>query len=238
MSDYPINKRKELTEEVIDSLVELIRELEPGDRIPSEMELAEREGVARGTIREAIRALVSRNVLEIKRGKGTFVADFPGISEDPWGVGFSSNIIVAKDEVLELRTILEPNIAALAAERATDEDIAEIERLCDETEDKIRKDINHSKSDREFHMAISRATHNNILTIIVKQMFTITSFDYIPEMHRDDMREMLDFTISIHRQVLDAITARDPGKASEAMARHLIRMKEDKVVAKIFREAD
>lgn len=215
------SRKRELTEQVTDALIERIKTYKPGERIPSEMELAELEGVARGTIREAIKTLVSRNILEIKRGKGTFVADNPGVSDDPWGLNFVSDVNTAMTELMELRWMIEPNVAALAAERATEEDIAELERICKETEDKIRAGINHSQSDQQFHIAISKAAHNSIAAVVVRQMFTINHVDYLPDYLKNKLPDRLSQTITLHRQILDAIKAHDADKAQAAMVRHL-----------------
>ena len=214
-------RRRELTEQVVDALIARIKTYKPGERIPSEMELAKLEGVARGTIREAIKILVSRNVLEIKRGKGTFVTDNPGVSDDPWGLNFASDFNKVMGELVELRWVIEPSIAELAAQRATEEDVAELECTCEETEERIHKGLNHSEADQKFHIAISKATHNSIAEVVVRQMFTINRVDYIPDHLKDEMPERLAFTIEIHRQILNAIKAHDKDRAREAMMKHL-----------------
>lgn len=217
-------RRQELTDQVVEALIDQVKTYGPGQQIPSEMELAGMHGVSRGTIREAIKILVSRNVLEIRRGKGTFVSDNPGISEDPWGLGFAKDVDAITPKLLELRCLIEPGVAALAAARANAEDYDELEKTCLLVEQKIRSGSNHSEADRQFHIAIAKATHNSIVATIVTQMFSIKQIDYIPEARKDQMSEMLNFTIEVHRGILNAIRCRDEGKAHEEMARHLTKM--------------
>ena len=94
--------------------------LKPGDQVPSEQELIETYNVSRSTLREAIKSLVSKGTLEIRRGKGTFVCQLPGMTEDPLGLNFMG-IDNLDPYLYEARIIFEPEICSLSAQRATDE---------------------------------------------------------------------------------------------------------------------
>ena len=102
-------KRLSLSNETANRIVEKIRKdaFPPGSRLPSEFELAEEFGVSRGTIREAVKLLVSKDVLEIRPAKGTFVRENPGMSEDPLGLAFMQDNEKMIRDLLDLRILLE-----------------------------------------------------------------------------------------------------------------------------------
>lgn len=104
------NGEKSLPERVADQLMNLIRtqELQAGDKLPNEFELAKQLQVGRGSIREAVKILVARNVLEIQRGKGTFIARHTGETKDPLGFAFCSDQFQLAFDLLEVRMQLEP----------------------------------------------------------------------------------------------------------------------------------
>ena len=118
------NGEKSLPERVADQLMNLIRtqELQAGDKLPNEFELAKQLQVGRGSIREAVKILVARNVLEIQRGKGTFIARHTGETKDPLGFAFCSDQFQLAFDLLEVRMQLEPWVVANAAQHATEED--------------------------------------------------------------------------------------------------------------------
>ena len=124
---------KLLTDRVADEIVRTIigQQLKAGDKLPNEFELASTLGVGRSTIREAIKTLVSRNIVEIRRGAGTFVSYRNGVSEDPLGLEFIKDRAQVAADLLELRFMLEPRLASLAAGNATDKEIQQMVSLCD-----------------------------------------------------------------------------------------------------------
>ena len=95
-----------VAERIIQSLKE--NELQPGDRLDTEMERARRLGVGRGTVREAIKGLVSRNILVVRQGSGTFLAPRPGVADDPLGLTFAKQERRLALDLLDVRLILEP----------------------------------------------------------------------------------------------------------------------------------
>ena len=120
----------------MDQIIQHILELNmrPGDQLPSEYELSKKLGVGRSTLREAIKRLVSRNVLETRQGAGTFVAEKTGVPEDPLGLTFISegdNIKLAL-ELSDVRMLVEPACAALAADHATSAQVKKMYELCEE----------------------------------------------------------------------------------------------------------
>lgn len=117
----------QLVSEEIEKLI-VLGEFKPGDRLPSEYELAQRLGVGRSTVREATKALVSRNILEVHRGNGTFVCEQTGLVQDPLGLRFQPDKKRLGLDLCEVRLMIEPEIAALAAQKATEEELLECRR--------------------------------------------------------------------------------------------------------------
>ena len=104
---------KTLPERVADQIRQLIidRHMENGDQLPNEFELAQQLNVSRGSVREAVKLLVARNVLELRRGKGTFIADNTGVVDDPFGFAYLEDEPRLANELMDIRRQLEPWIA-------------------------------------------------------------------------------------------------------------------------------
>ena len=152
--------RKLLGSQIEDRILEYIKEkpLEVGDRLPNEFELAEMFEVGRSTIREAVKGLVTKGVLQVRRGAGTYVSSLTPAEDDPLRLNakLHDRFKLALD-LFDVRLILEPEIAAKAAVYATDEDIATLKRLCKETEELYLADKDHMPKDIEFHTWIARS---------------------------------------------------------------------------------
>ena len=129
-------EEKNLSQKLSEDIISLILEenLKPGDRLPNESVLSSRLGAGRSSVREAIRLLVSRNIVTVKQGSGTYLASSPGMTEDPLGFTFIENKQKLVHDLLEVRFLLEPSIAAMAAAHADDADIQKITSLCAQTE--------------------------------------------------------------------------------------------------------
>ena len=137
-----------------------------GEKLPNENELSQELGVSRSTLREAIKTLISNGVLVVKRGKGTFVAEkIDQYSQDVDVNDFLNKKVTLRD-LYETRLIFEPEAAALACKRATDEEIQEILRLGEICQAELKKDprgIERIESESAFHGAILKASHNEFL---------------------------------------------------------------------------
>ena len=118
-SNIQDNRTSSLAEQVADQINQVIidQNINAGEKLPNEFELAARLNGGRGTIREAVKLLVARNCLEIRRGKGTFVVEKPGQIEDPLGFAYVKDKITLAVDLMELRLQLEPWVAQLAAQR-------------------------------------------------------------------------------------------------------------------------
>ncbi len=209
--------RKSLTQQVVDKLADDISSgsLNPGDRIPNEFELAKEMNVSRSTIREAIKLLVSRGVLEIRRGDGTYVCQHIGV-KDPLGFQFLSDKKKLALDLCDLRLVIEPWIVRLAAQRATAEQIEEMERLQAEVEKKISAGVNHAEPDLALHVCWAKCTGNSVVPKLMPILM-----EAIPLFIDVTKRSLLEPTIDTHRAIIQAIKERDPDKAAEAMQRHI-----------------
>lgn len=211
-------KRKPLGAQIADQLLNYIqtKPLEVGDKLPNEFELAEMFGVGRSTIREAVKGLVSKGILEVRRGSGTFVSNTCSTEEDPLGIGKRDDTYQLALELFDVRLMLEPEIAAKAAEYATDEDIRQLTELCDEVEQMYLDDMDHVPRDIAFHTCIASCSKNRVVETLIPIIHTsITTFVNITN------RKLRDETIATHRAITDAITAHDSTGARCAMVMHL-----------------
>ncbi len=208
-----------LSEKLAENIKNLIieHELKPGEKLPNEIKLAEILNVSRTTIREAIKILLSRNILEIQRGKGTYVCENPGIATDPLGVTFMNK----KDLLLylfETRLIIEPEIAALAAQRATKKNIEDLEKAFYEMKEDILEGRNHTENDMDFHDIIAQSSQNPIIQRIVPIIN-----DSIKEGYQEtkDIPESGESVILYHKKVLEAIKNRQHDTAKKYMQEHI-----------------
>jgi DNA-binding FadR family transcriptional regulator len=216
-----------LYEQVAGQVTDLVArgEFKPGDRLPPERDLAKLLGVSRPTVREAMIALEIAGLVEVRVGAGAFITEkatnganhrlFEGVGSSPL-------------ELIAARRTIEPEVAALAAQLATAEEIAAIA----ETVAMIAAAQDtpaHRAADHEFHVRIGHASHNNILTTIVDECWAEM---YSPMFERMGAitglivsrcsPQQRDVTVAEHEAVYQAIAARDPAAARAAMDAHLV----------------
>lgn len=211
-------KESSLSERTAEQISRLIveRRLTCEDKLPSEFELAEMLGVGRGSIREGVKLLVARNVLEIRRGKGTYIAPNPGEVPDPLGFIYYPNQFQLALDLAEIRLQMEPWVARMAAERAQKGDLKKLRETCSAVEQDILAEREHSKSDVAFHVAIAECTHNLVVPKLIPIItHAITLFVSLTE-SRLRMETLVD-----HRELLDAICSRDGERAADTMTRHI-----------------
>lgn len=195
----------------------LENDLRSGKKIPSEPVLAEMMNVGRGTIREAVKILASRNILSVRHGSGTFIAENIGMFEDPLGFAFIKDRIKLTRDLLEIRMIIEPSIAALAAKNATDENIKELKTICLEIEELLLADKNYIEKDILFHKKIAESSKN----LVIPNLFPIIS-QAVDLFTKRTSRKLTTETIETHRAILEAIQNHDSMGAHDAMYLHLV----------------
>lgn len=210
---------KTLAEQVADGIMNLIQETsyKAGDKLPTEKELCERTGAGRNTVREALKILASRNVLEIRQGAGTFVSEKQGIPDDPLGFSMVNDHVKLTKDLLQVRIMLEPQIAALAAQCAKEHEIKELEEILEEMEAAMKKREDYSELDTKFHTKIAQCTHNivmeNLLPVIGKGVAVFA---------KEVAQTEYDRTWISHRKIFCYIRDHKPFEAEMEMQYHLL----------------
>ena len=213
-------EKKSLSQQTADRLYNMIvaeRRMEPGEKLPNEVELARELGVSRTTLREALHALISRNILEVRRGRGTFVS--PQIAHiNDYGFSDLDQLRGQLRDLFELREIFEPSAARLACLRATPEEMAEILSRGQAVDQCIRAGRDRTRADREFHAAIVRATHNEFMMRLLPMINQAVEAAVVSGEHRDQLAED---TRRAHALIMDFFQKRDAAGAEHAMAIHM-----------------
>lgn len=212
-------EEKSLPQKISEDIISFILDenLHPGDRLPNEMVLSERLNVGRSSIREAMKLLASRNIVTIRQGSGTYVASSPGVVEDPLGFTFIGNKQKLIHDLMEVRFLLEPSIASMAAVHADENDIKKITVLCNEVETLLENHEDHTQKDIEFHTAIALSSKN----IVVPRLIPVINSS-IPLFVEITENTLHTETIETHREIAEAIAAHDPLRAQDAMYLHLV----------------
>lgn len=228
MSFQPI-KTKKIYEEIMEQLKDMIGsgELKPGEKLPSERDMSDSLGVSRASVREALTALEALGILDIRPGEGTFVRE-TSVSRifEP----LAMVLAVERNpgaQMMEIRRILETEAAALAAERASEDNLSNIEIILDKM--KNAEIISEAVDfDLKFHYSIAEASHN---TILLRMMNTVADL-----MHHTFRSNRENFyadpvkgprTIREHEAIAAAIRARNPVLAREKMLEHINHIEAD-----------
>lgn len=189
-----------------------------GDKLPTESELMARFDVGRSTIREAMKQLQAENIVEIRHGRGSFVADHTGVAKDPLGLSFEEQSRVLR-ELMEVRLLLEPGIAGEAAKRRMPEDIAIMRKSIASMADASQAGEDYERFDYGFHMAMAESMHNSVLRRIYPVIFEAIAQGYLRTQH---VHGSADVALAYHREILDAIERGDANGASDATRRHIL----------------
>ncbi len=216
-----MERRKEgmtLVDAAMDEIIQLIldQDMKEGDRLPNEYDLAQQLGVGRSTLREATRRLVSRNILEVRQGAGTFVSDKHGVPEDPLGLTFMGDDPGLALDLLDIRLMLEPEICAVVARSATVEQLEQLERYCKEVSRLIQDQQDYSEADKQFHRYLAECSGNRVLRNLIPVITSSISVSIATT--KDEHRLMTDI---YHHQILEAILRRDAAGARYSMIAHL-----------------
>jgi GntR family transcriptional regulator, transcriptional repressor for pyruvate dehydrogenase complex len=218
-SDFAVVRRPKVYEEVAKQLERLILEkLKPGDKLPSERDLAEMLQVSRSSIRDAIRGLELMGLVEPRQGAGTIVRERS--IESPINP-FSSALKRRKElvsELLDFRKMLEPPLASRAATHASPDEISEMEEILQRQEQKLSRREVAIDEDAEFHYAVALASGNSVVLKVL---------DILMDLLRDTRERSLQVpgrpqkSLAGHRRILTAIKQRDAEAAKSAMRRHI-----------------
>jgi GntR family transcriptional repressor for pyruvate dehydrogenase complex len=186
-----------------------------GQRLPAERELANQFSVSRATVREAIIALETRGLVEVRMGSGVYVIAVPTTGEIPVPMD------VSPFELSEARLLVEGEIAALAATQITSDEVRQLEQLLKEM-DTANRSGTGEEADQRFHLAIAAATRNVTLSAIVAALWTIriSSPQCVRLFHRSRSRGTKP-VVAEHRAIVNALRNRDVDAARAAMRSHL-----------------
>ena len=221
------NDKRALSEQTADAILKLINsQYRMGDQIPNEMELAQQLQVSRTTVREAIKLLCAINVVEIKRGKGTFVCGNPGMPKDPFGYRFVDKHKLV-NELYETCLLFEPEIAALAASKATPDSIEKLqtasEKLFSNIDEYNRGNIGIIQliqNESDFHEAIAGCCDNSMLMRLVPLIV-----DGLLERYYWNASLLTQYLYKYHEDLKNAICNKNPEEARKYMRLHLLEVK-------------
>lgn len=209
--------RSQQTARRLYSLIAAEKKLFPGEKLPNELELSQEMGVSRATLREAIRELVIQGVLEVRRGRGTFVSRRVEEIND-FGFSALDQVKGQLRDLFELRAVFEPEMAALACRRANPEELSEILDQGERVAAAIRAREDRTQSDRDFHTAIVRATHNEFMARLLPIISQAVETAIVSGEHGERLAE---HTLRDHALLMEFFIKRDPEGARYAMAVHM-----------------
>jgi GntR family uxuAB operon transcriptional repressor len=192
--------------------------IQPGERLPSERDLAAKLSVSRTSLREALIALELGGIVEVRGGSGVYVSEQASDSADVLEVG------PGPFEVLAARRMIEAEVAAIAAKMATDSAIDAILRAVLEMERDHDDRGANELADRNFHLAIARATGNSALVGVVEYLWNQRGTLWHKLKEHFQTEELRKQTLIDHRAILEAIAAHDAAGARQAMRAHLERV--------------
>ena len=212
-------------EQVAEQIQRLIASgaLKPGDRLPAERELAAKFGVGRSSLRDAIRTLEVMGIVESRQGSGTVVRD---LSTDSLVVPLASVLAHKRGlvvELLDVRRMIEPALAARAAANATEEELARLEDIVRRQAEKVRRGEPSIEEDSEFHYTIALAARNSVVLRVI---------DVLMDLLRESRARSLQVkgrperSCAGHRRILRAIKRRDGPAAEAAVLKHLKEIEE------------
>jgi GntR family transcriptional repressor for pyruvate dehydrogenase complex len=218
-SGFEVIRRNKVYEEVAKQIERLIlKKLKPGDKLPSERELAEMLQVSRSSIRDAIRGLELMGLVEPRQGAGTIVRELTaGSLVNPFANALKHQQEMV-GELLDFRKMLEPPLAARAATHASPEELAEMEEILQRQEAKLSRGEVSIAEDAEFHYTIALASGNSVVLKVL---------DILMDLLRDTRERSLQLkgrpqkSLAGHRRILAAIKRHDAEAAKAAMRRHI-----------------
>lgn len=202
--------------------------LQIGDKLPSERELATRFNVSRSSVREGIRTLVNKGVLNSRRGDGTYVAMPEQTHLEGPLIKVLKNSVSSKD-IFQLRYILEPQVAALAAMNATPEQVNNLKIMAFDMSHHGLSDSEVTALDIQFHLAIAKCAKNELLVNLIDCLGDILALSRRENHDQDDRVSM---AAKAHFKIVEAIADGKPDAAQEAMKEHIqyieLKFREDK----------
>jgi len=213
-------RKTRVSQDIIEQVRDLVTSgrLKPGDRLPSERELSQALSVSRSSVREAIRAMESLGLIDARAGEGTFVVPVSGSRRSDPIVASLHQDWSTQHKLFEVRRVIEPDLAALAARRATAEQIERLRAILNDQEAEIARGGTGVKQDNLFHFLMAEATGNEALVRIVDSLMDLLLKTREESLQHDERRAR---SLKQHRTILAAIEARDSPGAERLMRDHI-----------------
>jgi GntR family transcriptional repressor for pyruvate dehydrogenase complex len=228
---YKVVRTSRLYEQIVQQIEESVLNgsLKPGDQLPAERDLAQKLGVSRTAVREAVKTLREKGLVEAYSGRGTFITDGTTHAARQ---SFDLMVKIGQQEgsphLAELRLILEPGIAALATLRVKDEDVAAM-REAVAVMDRSQKDPEaYIEADLDFHLALAEAAANPLILSLIDSIVGLLREQRIKIFNVEGGPQRGQVH---HKRILEAVEQRDPEAARGAMAAHLEQVRQDSQVS-------
>ncbi len=221
-------EQKRLYQQVADQLTTLIQdgEFEPGKRLPAERELSKMLGVSRPTVREAMIALEIYGLIEVRTGSGIFVVPEKS-RKTPLKEKLDSG--PGPFEMLTARASIEGEAAAMAAQTISDKELEGLRDALRLMELNDSKNLSMEAADRLFHQRIAEATHNSVMVSVIDELWNMRELEPMWQKLQEhvDQAAVERPSLGDHRKIIEALAARSPEAARQAMRDHLERVKRD-----------
>ena len=217
-----MNQMKRLSDSVADDILSMIsieNKFLPGDKLPNEIEFSRALNVSRTTLREANRILVANEILEIKRGRGTFVKKDLDLDNQLQLFNSLSNAKINAKDLYEMRLIFEPEAAYYATIRASDTELKRISDYSQQIEEEILLKKDRTDVEQKFHKSIAKATQNEFMDKLVPVIFQAINKGVILSQKNEQVAKD---TISDHKLIIDFMKSRNPDGARSAMKVHIL----------------
>lgn len=214
-----MTRRRTLAETTAEEIKAMIQRngYEPGQKLPTEKEMTDTLGVGRNTLRESLRILQSHNIVMIRQGSGTYISDKYGVPDDPFGFELFPDHDKLNKDILDILVMLEPEVAAMAAEHRTDKDMTRMDQLLRIMAQKVDQNLDCLDEECRFYEMIAEASHNIVMermTPLMTRGIRYFSATLSPK----------DFVYGVRNyyNVLDGIRHRKVSEAKSAMSYHLL----------------
>jgi GntR family transcriptional regulator, transcriptional repressor for pyruvate dehydrogenase complex len=222
-----------LYEQIVKQITNLIAKgtLTPGDQLPSERELAQQFGVSRTAVREAVKALRQKGLVAIRPGRGTYITDVfdtaTGVVRDSLALMVQTGLNTGLNDLLQVRMLLEPGIAALAAEKATEKEIETMHQLILKMDSALKDQEAFVEADLEFHLKLAKASQNSLIPILIDPVIDLLREQ---RMRIFEVRGGAERGQFHHRKIFEAVKLRNPEAARAAMKAHLEQVVQDSTI--------
>ena len=217
MAGSSASRAEQSARRIADMILEEKR-FQEGDKLPNEMELAELLNISRVTLREAIRILCTRGLVEIRRGRGTYVTSV-GIDSASSDISSLRAVENNAREMMEVRLFIEPSIAYYAALRGTNEEFQRIDEYRLKVEELINAGKNRTSAEQDFHNALAAATHNQFA---MQLMQVVNKSIYLEIKYHEKGTSLPIHSIPDHREIVNFLRRRNPEGAKTAMQMHIL----------------